>query len=115
VFSVAGNYEKSLELSPSAVNEYTRGVLGNRNYRGTSAKIVDNAISDTVDYSGLCSHMCISPYTLTYHVSKTTQLGMLDLHSWAHSRKYLCMIVCLLYFRVDTPLYSLTIHARKIM
>ena len=93
VFSVAGNYEKSLELSPSAVNEYTRGVLGNRNYRGISAKIVDNAISDTVDYSGLRLQMCISTYTPTYHIRESNTI-MLDLHCVVHSREHVCTIVC---------------------
>ena len=48
----AGNYEKSLELSPSATLEYTRGATGNRNYRGISGGIIDNAIGGIVDYTG---------------------------------------------------------------
>lgn len=50
---IAGNYEKSLENSASATKEYTRGAAGNNNYRGISADIIDNAITGTVDYTGV--------------------------------------------------------------
>ena len=52
----AGNYEKSLENSPAATKEYTRGATGNNDYRGISGGIIDHAIGGIVDYTGTLSY-----------------------------------------------------------